>query len=293
MNVIKKTERHQPSGTLSWLYLFYTKTERMKYFILPIAISLFFMTASFGQTVRELPPRAYELYPTLQDMYGYAVGKHNDYLLIFGGRIRSEVPEQYSEDFPNLEILMIDFKRQRASAYTSGNLEGVLGEQMSATGLAYYQEDTTLYLLGGYGFSESSGQFITFPYLTAINLKATIDALLKGENPVAHFYQLCDDRMAIFDATMDYNGDEFFLINGKSAYKLEPFSDQPEYVEETHEGEARTFKINKQGKSLEISQFQTWYDLEGFRDYYGPLLPEAIEKEFQLLLQGQGGTGEQ
>ncbi len=258
----------------------------MKRSIALAAITVFSIAGTFAQTMRELPPKAYELYSTLQDMYGYAVGKSGHYLLIFGGSIRSDVPEQYSQDFPNLDILMIDFKENRAAAYTSGNLEGMAREQMCATGMAYYQKGNILYLLGGYGFSETHGQFITFPYLTAIDLDATVQSLLRGESAVADYYQICDDRMAIFDATMDYNGEEFFLINGKFAYKLEPFSDNPEYVEEPLHGQARTFRIKGKGTNLEISQFQTWYDLEGFRDHYGPLLPEAIERELQNLLEG-------
>ena len=247
-------------------------------------VLIFSMASLSAQTIRELPPRAYELYPTLEDMYGYAVGKYNDYLLIFGGSIRSEVDEKYANDFPNLDILMIDFRRNRAAAYTSGNLDGLLRDQISSTGMAYHQDGNTLYLLGGSGFSESNGQFITFPYLTAIDLQATVEALLDGKNPVANFFQICDERMAIFDAPMDYDGEEFFLINGKSAYKLEPFSDTPVYVEEPFTGQARSFRLKGAKESLEISQFQTWYDLEGFRDYYGPLLPESIERELQLLL---------
>ncbi|MCO6479372.1 MAG: hypothetical protein J5I94_22245 [Phaeodactylibacter sp.] len=257
----------------------------MKYLIVLAATLFFAMAGTSAQTLRQLPPRAFELYPTLEDMYGYAVGKHGDYLLIFGGSIRSDVPEKYTNDFPNLDILMIDLKQGWAAAYTSGNLDDMLRDQMSSTGMAYYQDGGTLYLLGGYGFSESSGQFITFPYMTAIDLPATIQALLAGTPPVASFYQICDERMAIFDAIMDYNGEEFFLINGKSAYKLEPFSDTPVYVEEPFQGQARSFRIKGAKETLEIAQFQTWYDLEGFRDYYGPLLPEAIERELQLLLE--------
>lgn len=261
------------------------KHQSMKYLIVLAATLFFAMAGTSAQTLRQLPPRAFELYPTLEDMYGYAVGKHGDYLLIFGGSIRSDVPEKYTNDFPNLDILMIDLKQGRAAAYTSGNLDDMLRDQMSSTGMAYYQDGGTLYLLGGYGFSESSGQFITFPYMTAIDLPATIQALLAGTPPVASFYQICDERMAIFDAIMDYNGEEFFLINGKSAYKLEPFSDTPVYVEEPFQGQARSFRIKGAKETLEIAQFQTWYDLEGFRDYYGPLLPEAIERELQLLLE--------
>lgn len=282
LRLIGATLRHQEAD----LFVYMAKLQSMKRPSTALAaIFLFAMSNTFAQTVRELPPKAFELYPTLEDMYGYAVGKQGDYLLIFGGSIRSDVPEKYAHDFPNLDILMIDLKLNRAAAYTSGNLDDMLRDQMSSTGMAYYQDGNTLYMLGGYGFSESNGQFMTFPYMTAIDLQATVQALLTGKNPVANFYQICDERMAIFDATMDYNGEEFFLINGKSAYKLEPFSDHPEYVEEPFYGQARSFRIKGAKETLEISQFQTWYDLEGFRDYYGPLLPEAIERELQLLMQ--------
>ena len=50
--------------------------------------------------------------------------------------------------------------------------------------------------------------------------------------------------------------------------------------------QARTFIIKGQGANIEIGQFQTWYELEGVRDYYGPLLPEMIERELQKLMEG-------
>lgn len=244
-------------------------------------------------TVRELPPEAIALYPNLENMYGYAVGQYEDYLMIFGGSIRNDAPEVYNEDYPNLEILLIDFKRGRASAYTTGQLEGTLGEQMAATGLSYYQKGKTLYLLGGYGYSESQNQFITFPYITAIDLEQTLSALLKGENPVASFYQLCDERLAIFDGTLDYNGEEFFLIDGKHAYKLRPFAKDAQYIEEKYNDQARTFKLDTEEGDLEIKDFQTWYDMEGFEDYYGPLLPERIQRQLDKNREKRGGRIEQ
>lgn len=251
------------------------------------AIAIFFCYNSLhSQTVRQLPEKALDLYPTLSEMYGYAIGQYQDYLLVFGGRIRSELSEIQEKDFPNLDLLLIDFKRNRASAFTTSTLEGLLAEQMNATGMAYYQKEKQLFLIGGYGYSETHHQFMTFPYVTVIDLEATINALLEGKNPVANFFQICDDRMAIFDGTMDYNGQEFFLINGKYAYKLEPFAENPEYFENDLKGEGRTFMIDGEGQSLEIKNFQTWYDLEDLREIYGPLLPELIEQEILKVSPG-------
>ncbi len=265
---------------------------KSKAMIRPILLSLTLllmyslqMSAQSDETVRELPQPAINLYPTLGDMHGYAVGKLDGYLIVFGGTIRSRASETEPYEFPNLDILLIDFNNQRASAYTNGQLEGELGEQMSATGLSYYQKGNTLYLLGGYGYSQSHNQYITFPYITAIDLEATLQALMDGENPVASFYQLCDDRLAIFDGTLDYNGEEFFLLNGKHAYKLQPFAEDAEYIEEKMDDQARTFKLQGDLENLEIKDFQTWYDMEGFEDYYGPLIPDRIREQLDQSKQ--------
>jgi hypothetical protein len=258
-----------------FLYQTINKTDMGRILVLTSLI-IFFQQALSSQTVYELPSSVAYLYPTLEDMHGYAVGKYQDYYLIFGGSINSDVPELYPRGFPNLDILLIDVQQSRAAAYTSASLEGSLAEQMNATGLSYYQQDNILYLLGGYGFSESNDKFITFPYITAIDLQATVTALQNGENPVASFYQLCDERLAIFDGVFDYNGDQFFIINGKTAYKLRPFAEDAEYIEQSLNGEAKTFKLSGKGINIELKDFQSWYDMQEFQDYFGPLLPDRI-----------------
>jgi hypothetical protein len=250
-------------------------------------ISATLTVAQTDETLREVPPRATQLYPTLEDMDGYAIGQYKDYLLVFGGSIRTKVADNSYQDFPNLDILLIDFNENRASAFTNGSFEGSLGEQISATGLSYYQNNGLLYLLGGYGYSETHNQFITFPYITVIDVKETVLALLNGTDPIASFYQLCDDRMAIFNAEMDYNGDEFFLLNGKSAYKLRPFGSNPHYVEEKYNEEVRTFRISKDGSEWHLEHFDTWYDLEAFQERYGTLIPERIEQQLQRLQESR------
>jgi hypothetical protein len=253
----------------------------MKRFIYPI---LFLLNITIGMA-QELPGAAYELYPTLQDMSGYAVGKWQNKLLIFGGRIKSDVPNIYKNDFPNLEIILVDLDKKRASAYNSGNLEGILGEQMAATGLAYYQKGKMLYIAGGYGYSDDARSFITFPYFTVIDLEATIPALLDGKSPVAYIYQICEERIGIFNGTLDYNGDEFFLINGKYAYKLHPFDDKPYYHEENREGEGATFRVSGDGKGLKIKDFKNWYDLQELLDYYSTNMPPNAQKEAEKTVK--------
>ena len=111
-----------------------------------------------------------------------------------------------------------------------------------------------------------------------------IDALLKGENPGAHFSQICDERLSIFNGILDYNGDEFFLINGKNGTRLYPFSENPEYSEEDHFGQVRTFRMQGTSSEGKIADFKTWYDLEAFQEFYGDLVPPKIAEQLQEMM---------
>lgn len=252
--------------------------------VLLILVILFNLGVSQAQSERTIPASAFELYPTLQEMYGYAFGWHDNQLLIVGGKIKTDVPEMSLEDFPNTELILLDFDRNRATAFSSGSLEGIIFEQMSSTGLEFYQKDQILYVIGGYGYHEQLDQFITFPYITAIDLKATVGAMLKGENPAAFFFQMCEDRLAIFNGRLDFNEEEFFLINGKKANMTNPFAEEPNYYEENFNGQVRTFQIEGQIDDLKITSFQTWYDLEAFEGFYGPLMPDSIRQEMLQVL---------
>jgi len=159
--------------------------------------------------------------------------------------------------------------------------DGSLGEQVSAFRFVLLSKWRHPVFNWRVWIQRTHNQFITFPTLPLLIVKQTVLALLNGTDPVASFYQLCDDRMAIFDAEMDFNGDEFFLLNGKFAYKLKPFAENAQYIEETYNEEVRTFKVTKDGTEWQLNNFQTWYDLEALQERYGTLLPEGLEKKLQ------------
>lgn len=242
------------------------------------AILIYSMPINAYSQTPELPEEAFELYPTLRDMHGYAVGIHADKVLIFGGLIRSELPEVYPEGFPNQELLLIDLGRQRATAFSSGGISDLLGEQLAAYGLAYHQLDQTLYIVGGYGLRRGENAFGTFPYLISVDVPAAIADLLKGQNPEAHFRRHCDDRMALFNAILDHNGQEFFLLGGRRAIKRDPFSSEPAYREESPEEQVRTFRLRLQNDQLQVEGYRGWYDLGEFEAVYGNQIPPKIRR---------------
>lgn len=230
-----------------------------------------------------LPEKAYKLYPTLNEMTGFAVGHYKEQIIIIGGSIKSEVPEIYAEAFPNTEILLIDLENERASAYSNTALEGTIGEQMSATKFQYGQWEGLLYIIGGYGFSESIGQFITFPNLTIIDLPLFIDALQNGQNPSNFMEQICDENLAVFAGIFDRNKNEYYLINGKKAKKLKPFEEEPEYFEEDYFGLSRVFQLERCEGELRLFNYREEYDQELFFKNYKDQLPKKIKQALKLF----------
>ncbi len=245
------------------------------YTFLALLFSVFPM-ALFGQSPPDINERAFELYPGLEDLYGYTVAEWEQKAIIFGGKISNDKLEIYSEDYPNTEIIIIDYVHQSAKAYSSYLLESTLGEQMAAYASAYYQQDSILYFMGGYSFNDSNQNFETYPYLSRMNVPLTIEALEQGKVPSQYVTQVCEQRVALFEAIIDYNGDEFFLLNGKNATKRNALQEAPMYFEENFEDEVRTFRIMDHPKYPRIEDFRTWYDLQTFFDHYQEMTPEKI-----------------
>lgn len=245
-------------------------------FTLVILLHIFSMPL-FGQLHPDLNDKAFELYPGLEDLYGFAVAEYDQKAIIFGGRITNDNLEIYSDDYPNTEIIIIDYLNGQAAAYSCYLYEGSIGEQMSAYGLAYFQKDSILYFMGGYAFNDSNQNFETYPYLSRMNIPLTIEALENGKQADLYISQLCDQRIALFDAIIDFNGDEFFLLNGKNAEKRNTLQENPMYIEEDYLDEVRSFRILDHPKYPQIEDFNVWYDLQQFFDHYQDLVPEKIK----------------
>jgi hypothetical protein len=110
-----------------------------------------------------------------------------------------------------------------------------------------------------------------------MNIPLTLKEMEKGGKPNAYITQVCDQRIALFDAIIDSNGDELFLLNGKNAEKRNVLQESPMYYEEDFTDEVRTFRILDHSKYLKIEDFNVWYDLQSFFDHYQELTPEKIK----------------
>ena len=109
---------------------------------------------------------------------------------------------------------MIRFRRQKWSAQLN-TLPAAIQEQLSSTNMEFHQDGDFLYIIGGYGYSNTADDHITYPNLTAVNVPEVIKAILNETSFVAYFRQIKDDQFAVTGGYLNKIYDTYFLTGGQ------------------------------------------------------------------------------
>ena len=119
---------------------------------------------------------------TLPGLHSYAFAQHNGKSLIIGGRKDGVHARQPFNAFPasqnNQQLQVLDLASKQSWSRSLAELSVPLQEQLQSTNMNFYQDGNTLILTGGYAYSNSANDHITFPYLTCIDLSGLIQAII-------------------------------------------------------------------------------------------------------------------
>lgn len=63
--------------------------------------------------------------------------------------------------------------------------------------MSFYQDENTLFIIGGYGFSTSANDHVTFANLTSIDVPGVINAIVSGTSISGYFKQITNNNLAI------------------------------------------------------------------------------------------------
>lgn len=150
--------------------------------LLSIFLSPFGFSQSFNYTTL-LTPVQIQGFPGL---HSYAYAQHNGKWLIIGGRKEGIHARQPFASFPatknNTDIYVVDIISRQFWQAPLENLPATLKEQLSSTNINFYQQDDTLYLVGGYGYSASAADHITFPNLTTLIVSKVINEVIPNHH---------------------------------------------------------------------------------------------------------------
>jgi hypothetical protein len=209
----------------------------------------------------------------------YVNAVHEGQWLIIGGRtdgLHDHRPDRsYPIDKSNNKVFVIDPANREVWSASLESLSQNLFEQLQSTGMSFYQEGNVLTLLGGYGWSDSKEDYITFPYLVQVDVAGLMRAIRNGQKIDQFFYQVMNQDMAVSGGYLGKIGEEFYLVFGQrfdGRYSTQPNKGhRQEYT-----NEIRKFRMEKESGTTVISDLKKVRDTVHFhrRDYN--LLPQIF-----------------
>ena len=222
------------------------------------------------------------LIPDMPGLQSFAWGQHNGQWFLIGGRTdglhRRQPPFAFLAADNNTSAYVVDPVTLQVWSAPITSLPQSMVEQLQSTNMEFEQRGNTLYFVGGYGYSPTAADHITYPNLTAIDLPGVIDAI-RNAQPIASFFrQITDNRLEVTGGQMRLIGDRFYLVGGQRFVgRYNPMGpDQgPGFIQE-YSNSIRRFDIDDDGVALALSDYWTHVDTVNLhrRDYN--MLPQIF-----------------
>lgn len=201
--------------------------------------------------------------PNFPGLHSFAFGQANGKWVIIGGRRDGLHARQPNSSFPavsnNTNIMVIDPISNQYWSVSLNSLPASIAEQLQATNMNFYQDADSLYILGGYAYSATAQDHITFPYLTSISVTGLINAIVNGLNITPFFKQITDENFAVTGGHLAKIGNVFYLVGGhRFDGRYNPMGG-PSYVQAYVDG-IRKFTLDNSGTQLSISNYTVTTD---------------------------------
>lgn len=215
----------------------------------------------------------------LPGLHSYAFGQHNGKWLIIGGRKDGLHARQPFNSFPetqnNTDIYVVDVATHQSWSASVNSLPTGLKEQLQSTNMSFYQDENTLFIIGGYGFSTSVNDHVTFANLTSIDVPGVINAIVNGTSISDYFKQITNSNLAITGGQLGKMGATYYLVGGQQFDGRYNPMGMPTYTQ-NYSNQIRKFSIQNTVNSLSISGYEAVTDVIHLhrRDYN--LLPQVF-----------------
>jgi len=221
----------------------------------------------------------------LPGLQSYAYAQHEGKWLIIGGRkdgLHARQPfNTFPEQFNNTDIYVFDVASHQSWSSTVNVLPTGIKEQLQSTNMNFYQDHDTLYIIGGYGFSATANNHITYTSLASINVPELIYAIQNNQSIAPYFKQIQDNVFAVSGGHLKKIGNLFYLVGGhRFDGRYNPFGN-PTYTQ-TYTNQIRKFSINNSGTQLSYGNYSAITDLVHLRRRDYNLLPHYSNKVIQL-----------
>lgn len=215
----------------------------------------------------------------LPGLHSFAFAQADGKWLVIGGRKDGLHARQPNSAFPqsqnNTDIYVIDVNTQQFWSASINTLPTGIKEQMQSTNMSFHQDGDTLYLVGGYAFSTTANDHITFPNLTTVLVSEVIDAVINTAPLTSYFKQITDSAFAVAGGHLGQLGNTYYLVGGhRFDGRYNPMG-HATYTQ-TYSNQIRKFTISNSGSQLSFANYSATTDLVHLhrRDYN--LLPQVF-----------------
>ncbi len=233
-------------------------------------------TSSYAITLEEVD------YPSFPGLQSFVIGTTNEEWLVIGGRTdglhRRQPWAAFQPEGNNTAIYVLNPETGETWSVGLGGLAVSLQEQLQSTNMEFFDDDDHLVIIGGYGYSPTEDEHITFPYLTRVNKSELIQAIKSGADIAPSFQQIQDDR---FRVTGGYLGrlDETYLLVGGQDFegRYNPMGPNhgPGFSQE-YTNAIQRFTLQEDGMNIAVADWQITVDsLELHRRDYN-LVPQIF-----------------
>lgn len=194
----------------------------------------------------------------LPGLHSFACAQDNGKWLLIGGRKDGLHPRQPFNSFPsnqnNQDIYVVDPVAGQSWSVSVNSLPAGLNEQLQSTNMNFYQEEDTLYIIGGYAFSASANDHITFDKLTTVRVSGLINAIVNNQSITPYFKQIADPNFAVCGGQLTKLDDTFMLVGGQRFDGRYNPMGHATYTQ-TYTNAIRKFKIDNSGSQLSFNHF--------------------------------------
>lgn len=197
-------------------------------------------------------------FPGLPGLHSFVVAQSGGKWLVIGGRKDGLHARQPFNAFPaasnNTDIYVIDINAQQFWTASINVLATGLKEQLQSTNMNFYQDSDSLYIIGGYGYSNTALDHITYPNLTSVSVSGLINAITNSTSIAPYFKQITDQNFAVNGGQLGKIGNSFFLIGGhRFDGRYNPMGN-PTYTQ-TYVNGIKKFSLNNSGTQLSYSNY--------------------------------------
>jgi hypothetical protein len=212
-------------------------------------------------------------------LHSYVYAQHDGKWLVIGGRRDGIHARQPFNAFPanqnNGLLYVIDPINGQVWSKSIAELSTPIAEQLQSTNMNFHQDGDTLYIIGGYAYSATADDHITFDKLTTIQVSSVVDAVVNNTSLAGFFKQTSNVIFANTGGQLGKIGDTFYLVGGQRFDGRYNPMNNPTFTQ-TYHTKIQKFKINNSGVTPTFSDYSELVDAVHLRRRDYNLLPQIF-----------------